>query len=79
VIWSEVNGKAHMKETRFGLTMKKKFKRDLTGRVHRYVDVALHDVPESPSANHPQQQAPPDDGYQSPDRYPDRDPGDEPI
>lgn len=69
--WSEVNGKSHMHETRFGRTMKKKFKRDDTGRVHRYVDVALHDVPESPTTSHPQQQSPPDDGYRPPDQHPD--------
>jgi putative DNA primase/helicase len=66
--WSEVNGKSHMHETRFGRTMKKKFKRDDSGRVHRYVDVALHDVPESPE--HPQTRPPPDDGYKPPDRHP---------
>jgi len=66
--WCEVNGKAHMHETRFGRTMKKKFKRDDSGRVHRYVDVALHDVPDSPSL--PRQHKTPNDGYQPPDRYP---------
>ncbi|MCP1832815.1 phage/plasmid primase, P4 family [Bradyrhizobium sp. USDA 4545] len=44
--WCEVNGTSHMHETRFGLTMKKKLKRDDTGRVRVYVDVKLHDVPE---------------------------------
>ncbi|EJN11833.1 phage/plasmid primase, P4 family containing protein [Bradyrhizobium sp. YR681] len=72
--WSEANGKAHMHETRFGRTMKKKFKRDDSGRIHRYVDVALHDVPEAPSQ--PGAQAsPPNDGYEPPDKYP----GDEEI
>ena len=66
--WCEVNGKAHMHETRFGRTMKKKFRRDDTGRIHRYVDVALHDVPDSPSQ--PTRHDPPNDGYQPPDRYP---------
>ncbi len=56
-IWCEVNGAAKMFETRFGLTMKKKLKRDDTKRVRLYVDVALHDVPESPS--HPQGHGPP--------------------
>lgn len=67
--WCEVNGKAHMHETRFGRTMKKKFKRDDSGRVHRYVDVALHDVPDSQSQS--RQHEPPKDGYQPPDRHPD--------
>ncbi len=51
-VWCEVNGTAKMFETRFGLTMKKKLKRDDTKRVRVYVDVALHDVPESPSHSH---------------------------
>lgn len=72
--WSEANGKAHMHETRFGRTMKKKFKRDDSGRIHRYVDVALHDVPESPTQPGAQS-SPPDDGYQPPNNYP----GDEEI
>lgn len=72
--WSEANGKAHMHETRFGRTMKKKFKRDDSGRIHRYVDVALHDVPESPSQPG-SQSSPPNDGYQPPDKHP----GDEEI
>lgn len=67
--WSEANGKAHMHETRFGRTMKKKFKRDDSGRIHRYVDVALHDVPESPSQPGAQS-SPPNDGYQPPSNYP---------
>jgi putative DNA primase/helicase len=70
--WSEVNGKSHMHETRFGRTMKKKIRRDDSGRVHIYVGVALHDVPENPTTS--QQAAPPNDGYQSPDRYPGDDP-----
>jgi putative DNA primase/helicase len=74
-IWCEVNGKSHMHETRFGRTMKKKIKRDDSGRVHLYVDVALHDVPESPSHPQGQRSMPPDDGYQAPDHYP----GDEPM
>jgi putative DNA primase/helicase len=72
--WSEANGKAHMHETRFGRTMKKKFKRDDSGRIHRYVDVALHDVPEAPSQPG-SQSSPPNDGYQPPSSYP----GDEEI
>lgn len=75
VAWSVTNGKSHMKETRFGLTLKKKFKRDDSGRVHRYLDVALHDVPDNPenaSHSHNQQQSsPPDDGYQPPSKHPD--------
>lgn len=43
----DANGMAKMHETRFGRTMKKKFTRDDTKRVHVYVDVALHDVPQS--------------------------------
>jgi putative DNA primase/helicase len=72
VAWSEVNGKSHKRETGFALVMKKKFKRDDTGRVHRYVDVALHDVPDNPANSHPQSSTatPPNDGYQPPDRYP---------
>ena len=44
--WCEVNGMAKMHETRFGRTMKKKFERDDSKRVHVYVNVALHDVPQ---------------------------------
>jgi putative DNA primase/helicase len=47
--------------------MKKIHRRDDSGRVHLYVDVALHDVPESPSQ--PQQGHPhsyPDDPGPSP-------------
>ncbi len=40
-----------MYETRFGLTMKKKLKRDDSKRVHVYVDVALHDVPQPPNSS----------------------------
>jgi putative DNA primase/helicase len=57
--WCEVNGTAKMFETRFGLTMKKKLKRDDTKRVRVYLDVALHDVPESPSRSQAQAQTPP--------------------
>ena len=39
--WCEANGSASMFETRFGLVMKKKLKRDDTRRVHIYLDVAL--------------------------------------
>lgn len=56
-IWCDVNGKAKFFETRFGRIMKKKFTRNDSGRVHVYVDVALHDVPDSPS--HPQSHGPP--------------------
>jgi putative DNA primase/helicase len=48
-VWAEANGMAKMFETRFGRTMKKKLTRDDTKRVHVYVDVALHDLPESTS------------------------------
>jgi putative DNA primase/helicase len=44
--WAEANGMAFMKETRFGLTMKKKVPRDDTKRVHVYLDVKLVDLPE---------------------------------
>jgi len=56
--WCEVNGMAKMFETRFGRTMKKKLTRDDNRRVHVYVDVALHDLPES-SASPPQGHDPP--------------------
>jgi putative DNA primase/helicase len=46
-LWCEVNGMAKMFETRFGRTMKKKLTRDDNRRVHVYVDVALHDLPQS--------------------------------
>jgi hypothetical protein len=39
-VWCEANGMAKMFETRFGRTMKKKFTRDDTKRVHVYVDVS---------------------------------------
>lgn len=51
-VWCEVNGKPMMREARFGKVMKKKIPRDDTGRVHIYLAVDLHDVPESPSAQH---------------------------
>ncbi|WP_271605798.1 DNA primase family protein [Bradyrhizobium sp. CCBAU 11434] len=57
--WCEVNGKAHMHETRFGRTMKKKIRRDDSKRVHVYVDVMLHDVPESSSGPPAHDQVPP--------------------
>lgn len=60
-IWCEVNGAAKMYETKFGLTMKKKLKRDDTRRVRVYLDVALHDVPESPSKHAEHGQPPPQD------------------
>lgn len=63
-VWCEVNGAAKMYETRFGLTMKKKLKRDDTKRVRVYVGVKLHDVPESPSRPRPESVSPfpdPDD------------------
>ena len=47
------NAKHAVQETRFGRTLKKKFKRDDTGRRHVYLNVRLHDVPEMshPSAH----------------------------
>jgi putative DNA primase/helicase len=61
VLWCQANGKTKMFETRFGRTMKKKFRRDDSKRVHVYVDVALHDVPQS--ADHPPRNGPPPDIY----------------
>jgi putative DNA primase/helicase len=49
VAWSEANAKTPFKETRFGRVMKMRFKRD-DGRVRRYLDCCLHDVPAHPSA-----------------------------
>jgi putative DNA primase/helicase len=60
--WCEVNGIAKMFETKFGRIMKKKLKRDDTGRVHFYVDVALHDVPQNPSQSGPDE-PPPNTGH----------------
>ena len=57
-LWCKANGTSKMFETKFGLIMKTKLKRDDSGRVRRYVDVALHDVPES-SSHPPAQGAPP--------------------
>lgn len=48
VAWSLANAKKPMSEARFGRTLKKTHPRDDTGRVHVYVDVRLHDVPEPP-------------------------------
>lgn len=45
--WCLANSIAEMKETRFGLTMKNKLVRDDTKRIHLYVDVALHDIPQN--------------------------------
>jgi phage/plasmid-associated DNA primase len=50
-LWCEANGKSKMFETRFGRTMKNKFTRDDSGRVHVYVGVKLVDLPESPSSH----------------------------
>jgi putative DNA primase/helicase len=47
--WSEANAKKPMTEARFGRIMKKKITRDDTKRVHMYMNVRLHDVPERPS------------------------------
>jgi putative DNA primase/helicase len=46
----DANARRPIFETKFGRIMKKKFKRD-DKRTHRYLDVALHDVPESRSAD----------------------------
>jgi putative DNA primase/helicase len=48
VAWSEANAKKPMSEARFGRIMKKKFTRDDKKRVHLYLNVRLHDVPERP-------------------------------
>lgn len=48
--FAKANGMAKMFETRFGRTMKKKLTRDDTKRVHMYVGVALHDLPEGADA-----------------------------
>lgn len=58
VAWCEANGIKPMHETRFGLTMKKKLKRDDTGRVRRYVDVKLVDVPVTEGSGPPPQDEP---------------------
>lgn len=42
----EANARRPIFETKFGRIMKKKFKRD-DKRTHKYLDVALHDVPET--------------------------------
>lgn len=52
--WCETNGKAHMHETKFGRIMKKKFPRDDSKRVHVYVDVKLHDVPDDHGTQGPE-------------------------
>jgi putative DNA primase/helicase len=44
--WSIDAGRKPVTQTKFGLLMKHKVRRDDTKRRHRYVDVALHDVPE---------------------------------
>lgn len=51
-LWCDANGKSKMYETKFGITMKKKFPRDDTGRVHVYVGVKLVDLPEAPTSHH---------------------------
>lgn len=45
VCWSVAAARKHVTQTKFGLLMKHKVKRDDTGRLHRYVDCRLHDVP----------------------------------
>lgn len=47
--WCMANSIPPMKETRFGRIAKKKMTRDDSKRVHVYVGVELHDVPERPS------------------------------
>ncbi len=42
----DANARRPIFETKFGRIMKKKFKRD-DKRTHRYLDVALHDVPDA--------------------------------
>lgn len=46
-VFAKANGMSKMFETRFGRTMKKKLTRDDSKRVHTYVDVKLHDLPDS--------------------------------
>jgi putative DNA primase/helicase len=46
VAWSVDASRKPVTNTKFGLLMKHKVKRDDTKRQHRYVDVELHDVPE---------------------------------
>ncbi|WP_315804049.1 phage/plasmid primase, P4 family [Bradyrhizobium sp. SZCCHNS3002] len=58
VAFCEANAIKPMQETRFGLTMKKKLKRDDSGRVRRYVDVKLVDVPVTDSNAPPPQDEP---------------------
>jgi putative DNA primase/helicase len=58
-LWCEANGKARMFETRFGRTMKNKFTRDDSGRVHVYVGVKLVDLPENTTAHGSHGQGPP--------------------
>lgn len=45
----DANARRAIYETKFGRIMKKKFKRD-DKRTHKYLDVSLHDVPQSQSA-----------------------------
>ncbi len=49
------NARKPVFETRFGRTLKKRFKRDDKGRVRVYVDVRLHDVPETSPDDRPAQ------------------------
>lgn len=50
--WCSANARDAFHETRFGRTMKTKLKRD-DGRIRRYLDCLLHDVPPMPSARNP--------------------------
>ena len=48
VAWSHANAKRPKSEAKFGRELKKLFPRDDSKRVHVYVGVRLHDVPEGP-------------------------------
>ncbi len=50
VSWSQANAKKPFFETKFGRVMKMRFERD-EGRVRRYLNCRLHDVPERPSSS----------------------------
>lgn len=52
VSWSQANAKKPYFETKFGRVMKMRFERD-EGRVRRYLNCRLHDVPERPSSRNP--------------------------
>lgn len=52
VSYAEANAIKPIHETRFGKLMRTRFKRE-DGRIRRYLDCRLHDVPERPSARNP--------------------------